>query len=29
MKGGKVVASGAIGCVFDPPLLCEGQIDRQ
>jgi len=29
MKGGKVVASGAMGCVFDPALLCEGQTDRQ
>ena len=29
MKGGKVVASGGIGCVFDPALLCEGQNDRQ
>lgn len=29
MKGGKVVAQGSSGCVFDPALLCEGQTHRQ
>ena len=29
MKGGKVVAQGSSGCVFDPALLCEGQNDRK
>lgn len=25
MKGGKVLASGTAGCIFKPPLLCQGQ----
>jgi serine/threonine protein kinase len=27
-KGGKVIASGGYGCVFDPPLKCEGSTKR-
>ena len=29
MKGGKVLDSGSYGCIFRPPLLCEGQTERQ
>ena len=29
MKGGKVLGSGAYGCIFRPPLLCKGQTERQ
>ena len=25
IKGGKVIASGGFGCVFDPPLRCKGK----
>ena len=28
-KGGKVLGSGTYGCIFRPPLLCEGQTERQ
>jgi hypothetical protein len=24
MRGGKLLAQGEYGCVFDPPLLCRG-----
>ena len=27
-KGGKVIASGGYGCVFDPALKCEGSSKR-
>ena len=27
-KGGKVIASGGYGCVFDPALKCEGASKR-
>ena len=29
MKGGKVIGQGSAGCVFDPPLLCEGETERK
>ena len=29
MKGGKVLGSGTYGCIFRPPLLCNGQTERQ
>jgi serine/threonine protein kinase len=29
MKGGKVLASGTSGCIFKPPLLCQGKKERQ
>ena len=28
MKGGKVIASGTYGCVFDPALICKGETKR-
>ena len=28
-KGGKVLASGGYGCVFEPALKCEGEKNRQ
>ena len=28
-KGGKVIASGGYGCVFDPALKCEGASKRE
>ena len=28
-KGGKVIASGGYGCVFDPALKCEGTLKRE
>jgi len=28
-KGGKVIASGGYGCVFNPSLRCEGKTKRQ
>jgi hypothetical protein len=28
MKGGRVLASGTAGCIFKPPLLCQGQKER-
>ena len=27
-KGGKVIASGGYGCVFNPALRCEGETKR-
>lgn len=29
MKGGKVIASGTYGCVFDPALICKGETKRK
>ena len=29
MKGGKLIGYGSYGCVFDPPLLCEGETERK
>jgi hypothetical protein len=28
-KGGKVIASGGFGCIFSPPLKCQGSSTRQ
>ena len=28
-KGGKVLASGGFGCVFEPALKCEGKQNRE
>ena len=28
-KGGKVIASGGCGCVFNPALKCEGDSKRE
>jgi serine/threonine protein kinase len=29
VKGGKVIASGGYGCIFDPALKCEGKTKRE
>ena len=29
MKGGELIGQGSYGCVFDPPLLCEGNTVRR
>ena len=28
-KGGKVIASGGFGCVFNPALKCQGKSKRE